>query len=1150
VSNSTLSFSNNAAAKYGAGIYIDLTSTMSFEQSNINFLNNSAQAQGGALYISSYSRLSFNASSIVFNTNRAIDGSGIYIEKSSISFNYSTISFKNNKTLSSGNGGAVFVSYSTISFRNSIVFFEDNSAARGGALYMTDSSASFSFSNAVFSKNYVNLEGGALYLNNSIISFYGSSIIFTSNSAQKGGALYADGSIINLSAIGGDIVFQYNKALIGGDIYLLLSQLNLMAEQNSNIFLQNGIYASASSINISGGGNIYLSSVNYFQRISSFSVIGSYLETDFSSLTYELSSPIYVLQSTISLKNPYFKSNTASGGSGGALYIDRSLASFGDGAKFVSNTAFSSGGAVYMNYSSVDFKKVDFTNNFSLNGAAIYAIGSTISFFAESGDIIFSRNVGNKDIYLDGANNRVYFYSAAPNKIELNLGISALRGDIIEHSGNGELILKGDINLRGELVLKGGKTSFRADNINISSLTIKNAQYQIIPPDFEAGGYNFAVNDVKIISYVDDLQANNATFGFNLYFNNKAMAVDAIRATNTVKIEGENNKTNIEAFGFLAEITTNSILPLIFSSSYTYPSDSDSPFYDDNGEIIWHLETNDNRRLFYSLNFSSNSGLQLHLSTAMPITVENLTYNQTEVKKLLNLIKDNESLKEVRSKINLMTHKSVEKSLDELSGIFLVNSLVLAAQRNDADRIFNRLLIKRPGEADKEVNVWVQFDMENNNSKGEESQVADIQYSKYEWQTGYDINNTDRFIFGMYFAQSIDSIKQDLNKAEIMDNGAGIYLAVYNLNTTVLFNLNASYASFSTQRDISFMNKKSKADFGAILARSAVEVELKLYDGKTVSIKPFIGARGVYMRNEDINEKDADFANLSIAPQSYTRADAFVGLNLNARISDFDFYAKAFSGHILMGDSFGYDINFSQSKDSGIMNIENSPINGSYYGVGAGAAYSFENYTKIFFNIENNINSDAKAGYFFQFGIEISLVSKSKVKERREAKINNDNTEQRRDFRARAALRQIEIDLKSELNKKVDSDKSQDLRAASGRRANRNMKAFRLPAALFEPNSFDLTPYAFEEIKQLAETIKVYNYARVTVEGHTDSTGDEQHNMELSQSRAIMVYYHLYNEGVENIEYVGFGSLMPIASNDTPEGREQNRRVEIFVEMQ
>jgi outer membrane protein OmpA-like peptidoglycan-associated protein len=133
--------------------------------------------------------------------------------------------------------------------------------------------------------------------------------------------------------------------------------------------------------------------------------------------------------------------------------------------------------------------------------------------------------------------------------------------------------------------------------------------------------------------------------------------------------------------------------------------------------------------------------------------------------------------------------------------------------------------------------------------------------------------------------------------------------------------------------------------------------------------------------------------------------------------------------------------------------------------------------------------------------------------------------------------------------KPANINAAQARQRAEQRRSNLQMISFRLPAALFAANSYELSSSARNEIKNIAERIKRYKYKSVIVEGHTDSSGNRESNISLSQDRAIMVYYELYQNGIEALDYEGFGDSFPIASNDSAEGRELNRRVEIFVEI-
>jgi outer membrane protein OmpA-like peptidoglycan-associated protein len=79
--------------------------------------------------------------------------------------------------------------------------------------------------------------------------------------------------------------------------------------------------------------------------------------------------------------------------------------------------------------------------------------------------------------------------------------------------------------------------------------------------------------------------------------------------------------------------------------------------------------------------------------------------------------------------------------------------------------------------------------------------------------------------------------------------------------------------------------------------------------------------------------------------------------------------------------------------------------------------------------------------------------------------------------------------------------------------------------------------------------LKEYNKTVIEVAGHTDSTGSDQYNQQLSQRRAQSVAGYLGGQGInsQRLLTVGAGESYPIASNDTEAGRAQNRRVEMTI---
>ncbi len=102
---------------------------------------------------------------------------------------------------------------------------------------------------------------------------------------------------------------------------------------------------------------------------------------------------------------------------------------------------------------------------------------------------------------------------------------------------------------------------------------------------------------------------------------------------------------------------------------------------------------------------------------------------------------------------------------------------------------------------------------------------------------------------------------------------------------------------------------------------------------------------------------------------------------------------------------------------------------------------------------------------------------------------------------------------------------------------------------LFRSGSFDLLPGARERLAKVSGIVLAYPSLHVAVEGHTDSVGGDQYNQDLSEHRAQAVRDYFVQQGIPSgaVEARGFGKSEPIASNDTAEGRQQNRRVELVL---
>jgi outer membrane protein OmpA-like peptidoglycan-associated protein len=104
---------------------------------------------------------------------------------------------------------------------------------------------------------------------------------------------------------------------------------------------------------------------------------------------------------------------------------------------------------------------------------------------------------------------------------------------------------------------------------------------------------------------------------------------------------------------------------------------------------------------------------------------------------------------------------------------------------------------------------------------------------------------------------------------------------------------------------------------------------------------------------------------------------------------------------------------------------------------------------------------------------------------------------------------------------------------------------------LFDQGSSTLRPEAIRELDRAAAFVRRFRPTKVRIEGHTDNTGDEGLNLDISEARAVSVREYMANQaGFDDNMFitVGYGESKPIASNSTPEGQRRNRRFEIVIE--
>jgi outer membrane protein OmpA-like peptidoglycan-associated protein len=116
-----------------------------------------------------------------------------------------------------------------------------------------------------------------------------------------------------------------------------------------------------------------------------------------------------------------------------------------------------------------------------------------------------------------------------------------------------------------------------------------------------------------------------------------------------------------------------------------------------------------------------------------------------------------------------------------------------------------------------------------------------------------------------------------------------------------------------------------------------------------------------------------------------------------------------------------------------------------------------------------------------------------------------------------------------------------------------NRVLIRLVGLTFQSGKADVAPEQRELLEKVRRATDIFPNSQIVIEGHTDSYGADETNMALSRRRAEAVSSYLSETlGVPaaRISAVGYGETQPIANNDTPQGRERNRRIDVIIEPQ
>jgi predicted outer membrane repeat protein len=909
-----------------------------------------------------------NIEDLVF-TNFKSDGDGSVIlsatNGSKISIIQATATFNNN---SSQNGGSVSLSLTTsLETSGAIVSFASNSASTaGGALFVSDSNLNFGNSKIVFEDNSAGSHGGAIYIGEtSTLSFVNSNLVFSNNiDSSNNTAVYFKDDSSTMTISGGSIEFSSkldNWRFTNNLESIDFKPLEIRFTANSH---SNGVNVAM----IDFSEVVFKSSLTYTTATGNTSANNGGFLNLINSDSMSFTSGIN------------FSSNTAEN-FGGAVYLnDKSSLIFNSTAKFDSNISTHSGGAIYAeNGNLIEFngdKEIIFANNISSaglggaifvkdstitfngfgnfntnvaasSGGAVYAAsGSSLSFNATGGDIIFQDNKITytaeevdtskpNDFFLES--NVVLNFSGSSNTVISGGILSASNSSdiVINKTGMGILAFGGENEIYGKLNIMEGSLrilpTLESDatlhsNIFKEMTISKNAKFDM------ANGTVTIANIEKLTLQGDDNDSNSsAVFDVWLYKDNERKNNDKVNSS-SVTINNaivELNIVNKVKIGVYKNVEFEIIT-----------STSDQNLYVDLDSIKAKIVNNDKLKVAIVTD-EANKNIIASIAGENSSCFSTIDYLSTDEQNIANVLdKLSVTIDENSKLFNLIDevwdgeNDDLEPNklfLSQASGHFLSNVIRGTAMGNE----YRDVYLKMSGIQNDRDNYWTQA------IGGNEQYVASSSSAfVHHKNNSYGIMaGADKYLFsnvriGLFGKYAKNSITEGGSAADIDSIGGGIYAGFFGR----LFELKALVSQmnnkYDTSRNINIYSKylegnTANANFTGSSFGADVEAAVKLDLGKNIILSYFTGVELKDITYESFKESGAYPLALYVKDDArYVRNTArFGGRIMYSNNNNFCFYWHIEGLYLLKGESV--DLKTSLIADDNNFQFVSNGIDGN-----------------------------------------------------------------------------------------------------------------------------------------------------------------------------------------------------------------------------
>ncbi len=497
----------------------------------------------------------------------------------------------------------------------------------------------------------------------------------------------------------------------------------------------------------------------------------------------------------------------------------------------------------------------------------------------------------------------------------------------------------------------------------------------------------------------------------------------------------------------------------------------------------------------------------------------------------------------------------LKAALNDIAGVIHSNATNLTFFNAKAEHVYDKIK-----ERTKDIlpcnkvhdKIWAEYYYNNYNvDKDENSPKQELSVNGF--LVGFDMINSKNWTMGIMGGYGTSELKQKKDKADMKDINLGLYGGYESDKWLLKGMLLGGYEQYDITRKIAFMDRTATSEHKGYSGALDLEAGYKISLNKDkqakhrVYLKPFIGAIGSYINNEGYEEKGADSLNLKVNDYSDFAAEARAGLELNGKVKRFGWYVKAGARQLLTENYREIELSLLDYADVTKMNIRSAENARTTLMGGIGADYDLSENWTIFANGLGNF-ADVSTNYYANVGLAYRFGCKNNkpgTDEDTAALLNEkiaENEELKKELEeAKAREKELQDKLQQEA-KVVSEEEAQQMKENT-------IKSIKISGPTFNFGTTELSESGKEKLKDVVEEIKNYPDADILIEGHTDNIGKEDYNQKLSERRASSIAtvlkkdYQIPND----ISIIGKGEKEPIATNDTKEGRAQNRRVEIII---